>query len=297
MKIIEPKVELFDEGLADGVGHDAQVSHVARCARVCYASMPAPGSKSQRHAADVQLVEALSKRGHTSMYRHESRYYIFPTAHIPHAALSYLLHSPYVAHTAYRKTTMMSTNGQFLLDHPRLACLLQPYEVSASGLLAKMEELPDSSARQVARLIRHTFCVTTQVSTSRELNRMSPNNIAEQSTRYVNFGRRGGITICRPHWWSTAPWYRRAVALVSWQMAEWAYMLMLRMGMKPEDARGVLPLDTATRVVYTYNGREWYHFLQLRLEGTTGRAHPNARLVAAAIHLGLTRSHASSEQS
>lgn len=29
------------------------------------------------------------------------------------------------------------------------------------------------------------FKVTTQISTSRELNRVSPNNIAEQSTRYV----------------------------------------------------------------------------------------------------------------
>lgn len=33
--------------------------------------------------------------------------------------------------------------------------------------------------------MRYTFRVTTQISTSRELNRVSPNNIAEQSTRYV----------------------------------------------------------------------------------------------------------------
>ena len=46
---------------------------------------------------------------------------------------------------------------------------------------------------------RYTFVVTTQISTSRELNRTSPNNIMEQSTRYVNFYSKGGA-ICQP-WW------------------------------------------------------------------------------------------------
>lgn len=32
-------------------------------------------------------------------------------------------------------------------------------------------------------MMRYTFCVDTQISTSRELNRVSPNNIAEKSTR------------------------------------------------------------------------------------------------------------------
>jgi thymidylate synthase ThyX len=34
-------------------------------------------------------------------------------------------------------------------------------------------------------MMRYTFCVDTQISTSRELNRVSPNSIAEKSTRYV----------------------------------------------------------------------------------------------------------------
>lgn len=36
-------------------------------------------------------------------------------------------------------------------------------------------------------MMRYTFCVDTQISTSRELNRVSPNNIAEMSTRYIGF--------------------------------------------------------------------------------------------------------------
>lgn len=31
-----------------------------------------------------------------------------------------------------------------------------------------------------------------------------------------------------------------------------------------QDARGVLPLDTATRCIYTYSIREWRHIIDLR---------------------------------
>ena len=58
---------------------------------------------------------------------------------------------------------------------------------------------------------------------------------------------------------------------------------MMRMGLKAEDARGYLPLDAATRVVYTYNVFEWRHILELRLLGKTGKPHPNAKLVAQMI--------------
>ena len=49
--------------------------------------------------------------------------------------------------------------------------------------------------------------------------------------------------------------------------------------MKPEDARGLLPLDTATKVVYTYSVKEWEDILALRLYDKTGKAHPNCKAV------------------
>ena len=61
--------------------------------------------------------------------------------------------------------------------------------------------------------------------------------------------------------------------------AELCYRYMIDDGMKPEDARGVLPLDTATKVIYTYSVQEWKHIIDLRYYDTTGRPHPNAKLV------------------
>ena len=50
-----------------------------------------------------------------------------------------------------------------------------------------------------------------------------------------------------------------------------------------QDARGVLPLDTATRCVYTYSINEWRHIIDLRYYGTTGKPHPNAYIIASMI--------------
>lgn len=47
--------------------------------------------------------------------------------------------------------------------------------------------------------------------------------------------------------------------------------------LKPQEARGILPLDTATCVYYTAFVSDWKHFLELR---TTQAAHPDIRVLA-----------------
>jgi thymidylate synthase (FAD) len=142
-------------------------------------------------------------------------------------------------------------------------------------------------------LMRYTFKVVTQISTSRELNRTSPNNISEQSTRYVNLSKKGGA-ICQPHWMTdedVEKWEdddldsnsKLSVYLNSCERAFEDYNNLLELGMLPEDARGVLHIDTATVCVYTYTITEWRHILDLRYYGTTGKPHPNAKIIAGMI--------------
>ena len=47
--------------------------------------------------------------------------------------------------------------------------------------------------------------------------------------------------------------------------------------LRRQDARGVLPLDTATKCIYTYSIDEWKHIIKLR---TDKAAHPNAQIIA-----------------
>ena len=131
---------------------------------------------------------------------------------------------------------------------------------------------------ELFKLYRLTFCITTQISTSRELNRVSPNNIAERSTRYCS--SKDGLEICRPWWYNNNEHGLNQRDYNQYcQFAEEGYNRLLESGMKPEDARGILPLDTATKVIYTYSIKEWKHILDLRLYDKTGKAHQNCHIV------------------
>lgn len=58
------------------------------------------------------------------------------------------------------------------------------------------------------------------------------------------------------------------------------YQNLIEMGVSPEVARDVLPNATATRIVITYNLRQWRHFLKQR---TSKYADPQIRLIALMI--------------
>lgn len=156
------------------------------------------------------------------------------------------------------------------------------------------------------KLMRYTFHIVTQISTSRELNRVSPNNISEMSTRYVNL-KDGAI--CRPYWMTDEEMqhinyvyehqdispdtadedYEKIIKILNtipepaFAYSKWCdsafngyQYLQDRCDFKKQDARGVLPLDTATEVVYTYSIEEWKRIIALR---TSPRAHPNCAIV------------------
>lgn len=65
--------------------------------------------------------------------------------------------------------------------------------------------------------------------------------------------------------------------VVSLQAAEQLYLELLNQGWKPQQAREILPLATATEVVYTAYISDWIHFFELRCSEA---AHPSARELA-----------------
>ena len=258
MKIIEPKVELLSE-----LGITSE-SHIARCARVCYGKE----YKEPNQEADEKMVDGLIKRGHLSMLRHSSAYFVF-TNHLPEE-----FKSGYVNTLNQEDYIYASTNGQFTLEHNNKA------DINSHVFLNLCKKYPE-----LFELYRLTFCITTQISTSRELNRVSPNNIAERSTRYCS--SKDGLEICKPWWFKHSiediikgnctyaeKWYYDNMI-----NTEEVYKVLLDTNMKPEDARGLLPLDTVTKVIYTYSIREWQHILDLRFYDKTGKAHPNCHVV------------------
>ena len=280
MKIIEPKVELWQQG-------DDSKAHVARCARVCY---------GRETGNDEATIKRLINDGHWSMFRHGTYYMIandsdktLETIIINYAnTIGFSYH--YEKHVYY-----ITVNGNWVLDHKTPFGYISKYIVP----------IEDFRNTEIGfHMMRYTFCVDTQISTSRELNRVSPNNIAEKSTRYVYEDG----SICRPHWLNGYDIFKDIAShyiiykdrepdtdinhkvltyIQSCDNSFTNYKYLVESGLHRQDARGVLPLDTATRCVYTYSLKEWRAIIDLRYYGTTGKPHPNAKLIAGMIRDNL----------
>lgn len=124
---------------------------------------------------------------------------------------------------------------------------------------------------------------------SHEIVRHRVASFAQESTRYCNYGTKGGeITVIEPFYLmadgvnvSTDNWSERYGAWVSaCEEAEKSYLRMIADGASPQEARAVLPTSLKTEVVMTANLREWRHFFSLRACGVTGKPHPQMLEVA-----------------
>lgn len=277
MKIVKPSVELWHQS-------EDKVKHVAKCARVCY---------GRESGNDQILYDNLEKNNHLSMFRHETYYAAVPIKHdLIYNAICVYFHSPYIKYITYKDYCYIITNGNFMRDILEHNPVLYKYIIEYQIPFEEIEQIEPIWAKY----IRYTFCIITQISTSRELNRVSPNNISEQSTRYVY---EDGV-ICKPHWMTDEEVnsFNNAVDFEMWSNDNFKntvhyintcsncfneYKNLIDLGMNRQDARGILPLDTATKCVFTYSAEEWRRIINLRYYGTTGKPHPNAKIVAGMI--------------
>jgi thymidylate synthase (FAD) len=123
---------------------------------------------------------------------------------------------------------------------------------------------------------------------------------SQESTRYVNYEKKG-LVVIRPVWCHRLPlgrydgelgaldygvnWEQREEVTGYTDVDEWlyalhasesAYLRLLELDWRPEQAREVLPNSTKTEIVMTANAREWRHIFGLR---TAPAAHPEMRRI------------------
>lgn len=281
MIFTEPKVEWWPQ--------TSMVQHIARVGRICYKakgkqpddSMSEEEKEAFIEKRDEERCKGFWESGHRSMYRHGTMYFFMPNEKgFPNYIWAYLNASPYIDYATKNHKVWISTNMQFLLENGNLFDALKPYVVTEADFIEKAQKYDCEPAFSI---IRMTLVVTTQRIQGESYNRKSPNCIAEQSTRYVNLDKKGGVQICRPHWEGNSKWYQRWASHFGHWVAEKVYKFLLFTGLKPEDARGNLTFNTYTICGYTYSLSEWQHVIDMRLRNTTGRAHPDARIVAEQI--------------
>lgn len=262
MKIVNPSVEYWP--------NINPTNHIARCARVCYAS--------DKTTNNGQMINALWKNKHRSMFRHSGVYYIIPER-------------IQIDERAYIGTTIklvdnkyyVSTNEQCAKEYWTKRYL--KYEIPAVKAF-KIDEFYDN------KMLRLTFCIETGIDITREFNRKSPNNIAEQSTRYVDFIKKIGIRFKRCHWMNNLTTYEWFLVKLMCKTAELFYKISRSkygLNLPPQDARWILPLNTMSKVVYTYTIKEWEEIINMRLWDWTGVAHKDAKIVAQMLYDEITK--------
>ena len=279
MRIIKPSVEIIEQG----AGLDGIYAQIEKAGRSCYASQHRIGENTAK-----PFVDGLIKSGHGAMLEHGAVYLQMPYSRIAYDAFD---KNPYSKVSAIEEAGSMfvSTNYRVIIEN-HLEDLLK-YLVAPGP----MHEL------------RVTVRFQCQIAISREFNRHRVDSIAEQSTRYCNYSADkfgNEITVNLPTWLNfddvTNPnmileerikhcavnlgselwddydywWFANSVA-------EYCYMMLLKKGWKPQQARTVLPLDTNTDLVHTAFISDWQHFFFLRCD--KAHAHPDAYQLASEL--------------
>ena len=122
-------------------------------------------------------------------------------------------------------------------------------------------------------MVEHSFLsvrFVTDRAIANELVRHRLFSFAQESTRYVNYNNRGFEFILPDGLDHDEDTMIRATCYTAAEHYEY----LIEHGTKPEIARSILPLCTATRIVVSGNFTEWLHTFKLR---TAPDAHPQMR--------------------
>jgi thymidylate synthase (FAD) len=115
---------------------------------------------------------------------------------------------------------------------------------------------------------------------SHELVRHRLAAVSQESTRYCNYSKdkfNNEITFIEPYWYDdTYDSIRTMWILLMKNGIEENYKFSIEKGLKPQEARGILPNDLKTEIMFTANLREWRHIFKVRCSKA---AHPDMQRI------------------
>lgn len=302
MKLIQPSVELMQ--------WSDPFIHIEKIGRVCYKS-----TSDFTHESGVKFFNSLVKSKHYSVLEHATFIFeacpdiLMSTGSI---ILQEIARKKYLHWTrSYNETkesfrTIVSGNLRAIKESGISALmlpLLKAYpelkdyfglDLSGSSKDSAINEYFTLISRQEflstnptgSEMLEHlytTISFTTDRGVSHEMVRHRPASFSQESTRYCNYSKDkfgNELEFIKPANFDSWLPEHKSIYLHTLKEAEMSYMHMVREGMSPQNARGVLPTEVRTQIVMTTNAREWEHFFNLRVHGVTGAPHPNMLEVA-----------------
>ena len=291
MKLVECKAELIQQK----GGLEGLYRHIETCGRVPYKS---EGKSDGTIEGAKAFVGRILKAKHNAVLEHGTVYLHY---HGCSNILSKYNSNPYSRCVEiYDHKTVCQDDVDYYYHY----YVTTNYRVLVeNGWLDDLHYMCEPTEYHVKR---YTFKVVTSIGVTREFNRHRVLSILEQSTRYCNFSTDkfdNQVSFCKPSWLDlnlgtyervdnnkdlgdvVGDGYIKNVSnrdednlfLTSCLFAEDTYKELIEDGWKPQQAREILPLCTATEAVYTGFTDQWNHFFCLRYLGTTGAPHPNMK--------------------
>lgn len=277
MKIVEPKVT----EVKDFEGTDNFYKSVARAARICYAS--------DKTTDNIELLRRLIKSNHHSPFAHAIVYIDFNTYPeldgYQKEILSECIKNPY---SIELDNDIMAFNGRVILESCKL--VLSKHKDITLDALDMLDFFLNRLKNAEAKIddVFRSFIVDSSIGCTREMGTHHDNFYkCEQSTRYCNFSKDkfgGEVAFNKPYWFDDESNTVKQVWMSSMQIAEREYFDLLYLGMTTDQTRGVLPIDTHSRAIFTATIQEWNHIIDLRHKGTTGKPHGDIAIIAGMIN-------------
>lgn len=273
MRLTKSSFEIIPQ--AEGL--EGMYKQVELAARNCYQSFDKTTEDSYK-----KLLEHLGNNGHMSPFAHGTVYLKFPLSadktlynHIQEYQNNFW--SKVKIETGFERGTL-SDNGYYVTTNLRV--LKENNWLHDLNFWCEPTEFHPK---------RTTVKINCSIGISRELNRHSTVlSIAESSTRYCNYSKDkfgSEITFVLPEWVKKHDYFgcreEYAVDRTNQDVACWyklleesekAYLNLISKGCRSQEAREVLPLSTATSVVYTAFDSDWKEVFAKR---TTNACHPD----------------------
>lgn len=267
MKVIKASVQEIKQ--APGIRGIYQ--HIEKCGRTCYKSE----DKITEDSA-MKFFQGLVNRKHFAMLEHGTVYFRFPFQANEEAqdAISKVMNSKY-------SFTKVGEDGNFYVT-TNMRVLMEEVPNGVDSLLYDyaLEEADSNHIR------KYTAKFTISRGIANEFVRHRVLSFAQESTRYCNYSKDkfgGELTFIHPEWLkgeSIDLLDAMELWLDAMAQSESYYFDLINLGVKPQNARGVLPLDLKTELVMTGTFDQWEAFWDLRMREITGPAHPDAKAIA-----------------
>lgn len=282
MKLIKPSFEIWEQP----TGLEGVYKQIERVGRVCYKSEDKITEDSAK-----PFVDRMIKSGHGAMLEHGTVYLQFFWAGAVCQQCNQTAPNKLLDRYAGNKYSIVHYHGNDVYVTTNLRVLVE------NNWLDDLKYICEPTEYHERRVTVHFVC---DRGVSHEFVRHRVMSFAQESTRYCNYskGKFGnGLTFIQPSWITLDkeitpinelcllsgqydrenPNLRYLASLVD---ANYAYLLLLNKGWKPQEARAVLPNSLKTELVVTGFISDWNHFFDLRARGTTGAPHPQAKELA-----------------